>query len=244
MLSGRGLPEGLRGLKATPALFDLLGSVPALGRVFRDGSVESQVVLGHALWTRRFGADPAIVGQSLTLDGRSYVVTAVMPPGFRFPPFWATGAELWVPLVFGEDQQDSHAGFLRVFGRLRPGATLAQARAEMDVVARRLAVQWPRTNAALAVNVESLQEPVVSGARPALLVLAGAVALVLLIACANVANLLLAQGLARGEGGRGARGARGEPGPPRPAVAAREPRRSPCPPGCSVFSSPGAASGC
>ena len=85
VLSGRGCPRGSTGLKATPALFDLLGCAPALGQVFRDGSVESQVVLSHALWARRFGGDPAIVGQSLTLDGRSYVVTAVMPPGFRFP---------------------------------------------------------------------------------------------------------------------------------------------------------------
>ena len=197
VLTGRGAPEEMPALKATPALFDLLGVAPALGRAFGEGGAGNEVVLSHALWTRRFGADPTVVGQSITLDGRSYVVSAVMPRGFRFPPFWATGAELWVPLVFGPEQQGSHDGFLRVFGRLRPGATLAQARAEMDVVARRLAAEWPRTNAAAAVTVEPLQEPVVSRSRPALLLLAGAVALVLLIACANVANLLLAQGLAR-----------------------------------------------
>ena len=197
VLTGRGAPEELPALKATPALFDLLGVAPALGRAFGEGGAGNEVVLSHALWTRRFGADPEIVGQPLTLDGRSYVVSAVMPRGFRFPPFWATGAELWVPLVFGPEQLRSHDGFLRVFGRLRPGATLAQARAEMDVVARRLAAEWPRTNAAAAVTVEPLQEPVVSRSRPALLLLAGAVGLVLLIACANVANLLLAQGLAR-----------------------------------------------
>jgi putative ABC transport system permease protein len=190
-------PEALTGLKATPALFELLGASPRLGRAFREGSPDGQVVLSHELWARRFASDPGIVGRPLTLDGRSYVVSAVMPPGFRFPPFWATGAELWVPLVFDEARQGSHAGFLRVFGRLRPGATLAGARAEMDVVARRLAASWPRTNATLAVNVEPLQEPVVGRARPALLLLAGAGALVLSIACANVANLLLAQGLAR-----------------------------------------------
>jgi len=194
VLRGRGPAEQLRGLKATPGLFDLLAVPAALGRVW-DGE-ELQVVLGHDLWQRRFGADPTIVGQSLDLDGRSYRVSGVMPPGFRFPPFWAE-ADLWVPLVFDAEQETSHAAFLRVFGRLRPGATLAQARAEMDVVGERLAGQWPRTNANVGVTVEPLREPVVSRARPALLVLLGAVVLVLLIACANVASLLLAQGLSR-----------------------------------------------
>ena len=101
ILSGRGFPEELPALKATAGLFDLLGVAPALGRAFREGDGDAQVVLGHDLWRRRFDADPAIVGQSLTLDGRSYVVVAVMPAGFRFPPFWATDASLWVPPVFG-----------------------------------------------------------------------------------------------------------------------------------------------
>jgi predicted permease len=197
VLTGRGAPVELPALKATPALFDLLGVSPAIGRTFREGGAGPEVVLSHALWTSRFGADPGIVGQPLTLDGKTYVVSAVMPAGFEFPPFWATGAELWVPLDFTEAQRDSHDAFLRVFGRLRPGATLSDARAEMDVVSSRLAALWPRSNASAAVTVEPLQEPVVSRARPALFVLAGAVALVLLVACANVASLLLAQGLAR-----------------------------------------------
>jgi len=197
VLTGRGPAEELHGLQATPGLFDLLGVAPALGRTFHEGGDEFQLVLGDSLWRRRFGADPAIVGSSLVLDGRPYRVAAVMPPGFRFPPFWATDAEMWVPLVFSAAQQADHGRFLRVFGRLRPRATLEQARAEMDVVGARLAGEWPRTNADLRVNLESLQEPVVSRARPALLLLSVAVALVLLIACANVASLLLAQGLAR-----------------------------------------------
>jgi putative ABC transport system permease protein len=197
VLTGRGYAEELPALKATPGLFDLLGVPPALGRVFQGPEDEYQVVLGHSLWQRRFGGDPAIVGQSLVLDGRSYLVAAVMPPGFRFPPFWVTGAEMWVPLVLGAGHEADHQHFLRVFGRLRPASTLAEAQAEMDVIGARLASQWPETNAAVGVNVEALQEPVVSRARPALLVLAGAVALVLLIACANVTSLLLAQGLAR-----------------------------------------------
>jgi putative ABC transport system permease protein len=197
VLTGRGDAEELPGLKATPSLFGLLGVPPLLGRAFADAPGELQVVLGHAVWQRRFGGDPGVVGQSLVLDGRSYVVAGVMPPGFRFPPFWATEAELWTPLVFTREQETGHQRFLRVFGRLRPGETLAAARAEMDVVGERLAREWPRSNADVRVNVEALQEPVVSRVRPALLVLAGAVSLVLLIACANVASLLLAQGVAR-----------------------------------------------
>lgn len=145
----------------------------------------------------RFGGDAGIVGQSLVLDGQSHVVTGVMPPGFRFPPFWATGAEMWVPLVPGAEDAANHDQGLRVFGRLRAGATLEEARAEMDVVGARLASEWPDSNAGIGVNVEALREPVVSQVRPALLVLTVAVVLVLLIACANVTNVLLAQGVAR-----------------------------------------------
>jgi putative ABC transport system permease protein len=197
VLTGRGHAEELPALKASPSLFDLLGVEPAMGRVFHESEDEAQVVLSHALWQRRFGGDPAVIGQSLALDGRSYRIAAVMPPGFRFPPFWATGAELWAPLVFTPEQQASHSHFLRVFGRLHAGATLEQAQAELGVVGHRLASEWPEHNAGITVNVEALQEPVVSRVRPALLVLAGAVTLVLLIACANVTSLLLAQGLSR-----------------------------------------------
>jgi len=197
VLTGRGPAEEVTALKATPELFDLLGVEPALGRVFHGPDDEHQVVLGHALWQRRFGGAAGIVGQSLVLDGQSYVVAGVMPPGFRFPPFWATGAEMWVPLVFRAEHAANHERFLRAFGRLRAGATVGTAQAELDVIGARLASAWPQTNAAVGVTLEPLREPVVSQVRPALLVLAGAVALVLLIACANVTSLLLAQGLAR-----------------------------------------------
>jgi putative ABC transport system permease protein len=196
VLRGRGHAEQLQALKATPGLFDLLGVAPAIGHAFDGAGDELQVVLGHALWQRRFGGDPGIVGQTLVLDGRGYRVAAVMPPAFRFPPFWAE-ADLWAPLVLDAEQEASHSRFLRVFGRLRPGATLETAQAEMDVIGERLAGEWPRSNADVRVNVEPLREPVVGGARPALLVLLGAVGFVLLIACANVASLLLAQGFAR-----------------------------------------------
>src|SRR5207247_2093138 len=128
VLTGRGRPEELPALNASPSLFDLLGVEPALGRVFHSASEEPQVVLSYGLWQRRFGADPGLIGQALVLDGKSYAVAGVMPPGFRFPPFWATAAELWAPLVFTAEAEASHGRFLRVFGRLRPGATLEQAR--------------------------------------------------------------------------------------------------------------------
>ena len=197
VLTGRGRPEELPALKATPSLFDLLGVEPALGRVFHTADEQPQVVLSHALWQRRFGGDPGIVGQWLALDGRSYLIAGVMPPGFRFPPFWATDAELWAPLVFDAAEEGRHRRFLRVFARLRPGKSLEEARSELDVVARRLQAEWREENAGVAVNVEPLREPVVGGVRPALLTLAGAVAFVLLIAGANVTSLLLAQGLSR-----------------------------------------------
>jgi putative ABC transport system permease protein len=197
VLNGRGRPEELPALKASPSLFDLLGVEPALGRVFHTADEPPQVVLSHALWQRRFGGDPGIVGQSLDLDGRSYVIAGVMPPGFRFPPFWATAAELWAPLVFDAAEEARHRRYLRVFARLRPGRKLEEARAELDVVAARLQAEWPEENAGVAVHVEALREPVVGDVRPALLMLAGAVAFVLLIAGANVTSLLLAQGLSR-----------------------------------------------
>lgn len=201
VLTGRGEPEQLHGLKASRSLFALLGARPLLGQVFQPlvagESARPIVVLGHALWTRRFGADPAVVGRALTLDGTPYTVVGVMPAGFRFPPFWATDAELWTPLDLGADAAQNHAEFLRVFARLRPGATVATARAELDAVSRRLAREWPDSNAGIAANLEPLREPVVGPVRTALLTLLGAVGLVLLIACLNIASLLLAQGTSR-----------------------------------------------
>ena len=200
VLTGRGHPEPIPGLKATPGLFALLGAEAALGRAFAETEHlpnEDVVVLSDRLWRSRFGGDAAIVGQALALDGRSYTVAGVMPPGFAFPPFWATEAEMWTPLRLTAADQSNGSRFLRVFARLRPGVTLASARAELDVVAQRLANTRPASNSGIEVNAEALREPVVSAVRPALLVLLGAVAFVLLIACANVASLLLAQGAGR-----------------------------------------------
>jgi len=201
VLTGRGQPEPVPGLKATPSLFGLLRAEAALGQAFTDALAtrpdEDVVVLSHGLWQRRFGSDPKIVGQTLNLDGKPYVVVGVMPPGFRFPPFWMVGAEMWTPLRFTAEDETNDSRFLRVFARLRPGAALEQARSEMDLVGRRLAEALPASHPGIEVNLEALQEPVVSRVRPALLALLGAVAFVLLIAGANVTSLLLARGLGR-----------------------------------------------
>ncbi len=198
-LTGRDRPDEIRGLKASPSLFHLLGAQPLLGRTFDEGDEgdDRVVVLGYDLWRRRFGEDPSIVGQTLVLDGEAHVVAAVMPRGFRFPPFWATDAEIWAPLSFTPEEAARHSRFLRVFGRLKPGVSLDEARGEMDAIGSRLVKQFPRENVNTAINLEPLLEPVVSESRPALLLLLAAVALLALIACANVANLQVARAAGR-----------------------------------------------
>src|SRR5262249_55970095 len=153
------------------------------------------VVLSHRLWQRRFGSDPAVLGREVSLDGAPHTVVGVMPPGFEFPPFWARGAELWAPLALADRAENRTGQSLRVFGRLAPGVTLATPRAETAGLTARLEQVYPGTNR--DVRVRALDEVVTGEVRPALLVLLGAVALVLLIACANVAHMLLARAAAR-----------------------------------------------
>jgi len=196
-MTGRETPDRLDGLKASRTLFSLLGVKPAVGRVFVPGD-DRVVVLGDSLWQRRFGGDKRIVGETLTLDGESYEVIGVMPPGFVFPPFWATEAELWAPLVFSEEQSaDRRAQFLRVFARLKEGFDVEQARVELDTIAGRLETAHPDTNRNASVRVEPLHEPVVESVRPKIVVLFGAVGILLFVACANVAELLLVNASSR-----------------------------------------------
>jgi len=199
VLTGRGQPEFIPALKATPDLFALLRADAAHGRVWDDPAFAGQevVVLSHGLWQRRFGADPHLVGQALVLDGKPYVVAGVMPPAFQFPPFWSVGAEMWTPLRFTAKDETNQSRFLRVFARRKPGADLRQVRSEMELIERRLRETQPADHADAAITVEPLREPVVSDVRPALLALSGAVAFVLLIACANVTSLFMARGLGR-----------------------------------------------
>ena len=194
-LTGSDPPEHLLGLRMTQNLLPMLGVEPLLGRVFVPGEdqngAEHEVVLSHQLWQRRFNSDPNILGKSIVLDGQGYTVIGVMPLEFKFAPFWATHAELWAPLAFGDRIHNRGGNSLRIFARLKPGVTLQQARAEIATITARLEKQNPGTNR--DVFVTPLKENVVGKVETPLLVLLGAVGFVLLIACANVAHMLLAR---------------------------------------------------
>jgi putative ABC transport system permease protein len=199
-LTGRGEPELLESLKATANVFSALGLSPQLGRAFtaEDDRPEAAPValIGHALWHRRFGSDPAIIGQSLTLGGQSFTVIGIMPPRSRsLLPL--ERADVWLPLAIDvKDERELRDHRLNVIGRLKPGFTLEQAHAEVNLIMRRLVLATPgimNTEARATLLIENL----VGKIRHGLLALFGAVALVLLIACANVANLLLGRAAMR-----------------------------------------------
>jgi putative ABC transport system permease protein len=197
-LAGDGEPERFLGACVSSEIFPLLGIAPALGRTHRpEEDAKGQdlvVVLGDRLWKRRFGADPHVLGRQISLNGKSRTVIGVMPPGFGFPE----KAELWVPLpltLAPASERLSHD--IDVLGRLVQGATLEQAQAEIEAIARRIAQEHPEENTGIGARVIPLHEQLVGDVQPALLALLGAVGFVLLIACANIANLLLARAAAR-----------------------------------------------
>jgi len=200
-LAGADRAESIGGLRMGEGLFDLLGEQPLLGRTLQSEDYQSGkdhvLVLSHKLWQRAFGGDPNIIGRHITLSGESYAVVGVMPPQFQFPPFWSTRAEMWAPLDLRPRATARGGNSLRVFARLKPGVALPQAQAEIDAMNKRLAMAYPEANAGLNIRVDPLNEKVVGNVRRALLVLSGAVGFVLLIACANVACLLLARAAAR-----------------------------------------------
>jgi putative ABC transport system permease protein len=198
-LTGGGDPERIHVVAATASLFPALGTPPLLGRAFtaeEDKPGAGRVaVLGYGLWNRRFGHDDRIVGREITLDGANYTVIGVMPKGFEFPE----EAELWVPIAFTSEQLANGSEYLQVIAKLRPGVTYPQAQAEMAKISSEiLASNGDTANQyGWSAATQPLQEASVSDVRTALWVLLSAVGCVLLIACANVANLLLARAAAR-----------------------------------------------
>ena len=204
-LTGAGAPERVQGVYAAADLFHVLGVRPLHGRTFlAEEDVAGSapvVVVGHALWKRRLGADPSVIGKAISLDGQPRTVVGVMPAGFSFPRY-PRDAELWLPL-----SQDPSAGrqrsrgtnYLTVVARLKPDVTLQQVQDEMAAVGRRMEQEHPQFKAGHHVTVVPLHQQVVRELRPALVVLLGAVGFVLLIACADVANLLLARAASRGK---------------------------------------------
>ena len=194
-LTGSEAPEHLLGLRVTPNLLPMLGVDPLLGRQFAAGEdrkgAEHEVVLSYRLWQRLFNGDANVLGKPITLNSEAYTVVGVMPAGFQFAPFWATRAEMWVPLAFGDRAHDRGGNSLRIFGRLKDGVTLAQARAEMATITARLERQYPGTNRDVVVT--PLKEKVVGSIETPLVTLLCACGFVLLIACANVAHMLLAR---------------------------------------------------
>jgi putative ABC transport system permease protein len=201
-LTGTERPEELAGLRVSPSLLSVLRASPMLGRGFAPDDEQTEggrvVLLGYSLWQRRFGGDAGVIGRSITLSGAGYRVIGVMPPGFRFPPFWAEKAEMWIPLVFSPQRLNDRGGnSLRVFARLKDGVAIEQASAEMSAIAHRIELAFPQTNSERGARVMPLRERVVGDVRQSLLVLLGAVSFLLLIACANVANLLLGRATGR-----------------------------------------------
>jgi len=202
VLTGNGQPEQLKGMNASAGFLPALGVRPILGRLF--GKADDQpgaarvALLSYALWQRSFGGDPAVVGRSLDLDGQSYAVIGILPASFRF----VVSADIYAPLGLKADQMQrrgSHPGIYAI-ARLKDGVTIEQARTQMKAIMARLAQQYPATNAGDTAVVTTLREAYYSqlgGLPTALWVLLAAVGFVLLIACANVANLLLARGAGR-----------------------------------------------
>jgi putative ABC transport system permease protein len=195
-LSAEGEPTVVRGTRITASLFPVLGVAPELGRAFtaedERGGSGRVAVLGHAFWQRRYGGDRGVVGRTIVLSGVPHTVVGVAPPSLRLQQ----EMDVWTPLVT-DSTRPRRSDFLLVVGRLRPGVTLAAAQGELSTIARRLEAEYPATNTGWGVELVGLHEQLVGGARPALLMFTGAVALVLLIACANVTNLMLARVTAR-----------------------------------------------
>ncbi len=200
-ITGIASPERVDGAVVTASLLPLLGVTPALGRVFDETDEKpgvERIILSHALWQRMFGGDRGIIGKVVAVDGKGAEVVGVMPPGFHFPD---DSVEIWKPLVFDADllsENNRGSRSYTVLGRLKPGLTVAHAQSGMNLVTEGMVQEQPQAyRGGYYTTVRGLQDEIVGGTRRALLLQFGAVGFVLLIACANVANLLLARASAR-----------------------------------------------
>ena len=192
--------ERVVGVRAGAGFFDVFGAQPMLGRVFTAAEDEpgrdQVVVLSHRFWTRQFGADPNVLGRQVTLDSRPHTIIGVMPASFDFT---ADAEALWAPIAFDAERKAMHdEHYLSVYARLRPGVSLDQASQQLHTIAADLRARFPQDDADRELSATPLMQTFVGDSRERLFVLLGAVAFVLLIACGNVSNLLLARGAARG----------------------------------------------
>jgi putative ABC transport system permease protein len=197
-VGGKEQPESMQAATVAASFFSILRVQPLLGRGFTpDDDRPGQghvVVLGNALWRQRYGADPGVVGRNIVLDGETYQVIGVMPPAFQFPSW----AQLWTPMAWTDEKRAVRGNHnYLVIGRLRPGVDIRAAQAELSGISTRLEQLYPEDDKGWGAKILTLREQAVGDVRPALLVLLGAVGFVLLIACANVANLVLGKILAR-----------------------------------------------
>ncbi|MCU1267454.1 MAG: hypothetical protein JWM21_3772 [Acidobacteria bacterium] len=204
IITGGGEPERVIGRLVSPGFFSTLGVQPFLGRAFTQSDdqpgAERVMVLSHELWRRRFGGSPDAIGKAVNYNGESWTVIGVLPAGFDFYGRNNLNNQFFVPLGRLADQEfmhDRQSHTVRVTARLKPGVSLERARAEMNATASRLALQYPQSNTELSVTTKSFLDDYVGDSRRALLVIFAAVAFMLLIACANVANLMLARAASR-----------------------------------------------
>jgi putative ABC transport system permease protein len=200
LTSGYGEPEQVSGVRVTAGIFRVLGTQPMLGRAFlpeeEEAGRDRVVILSYGLWERRYGGDRDIIGKTIPVDGAAYTVVGVMPQNFVFQ-FWSGPRQLWVPAGWTVNDRDRGSNSFICIGRLKPDVTLTQARSDMDVVGRGLAKAYPDENTGTTVRLIPLGEVGLDGAKTTLYALLGVVGFVLLIACVNVANLLLARAATR-----------------------------------------------